>query len=151
MKNLTLSRPRSYGRGYVFRKKRHGGEYGAFLMRFYVGGTQRTELTHTTERAEATRILNARMGTVAAGIAPVAGVGRVTVADVLRAYVSRLEVELAPPARTARAHRVVLERALGTVRVADLSTTVLEGFVTACRKRGAKGPGARYAERSEER
>jgi integrase len=144
-KSLTL-RQRTYGRGRLFRKRRDGVAYGAFLMEFYVGGKQRTESTRTTDLADATRMLNARLGTVAAGTAPAAGLGRVTVADLLDDLESRHEVELAPSLRTTRTHGVALRAALGTIRAADLTTKHLERFVAACRRPGAKGPGARYAE-----
>jgi integrase len=146
------SRQRTYGRGRVFRKREAGVEVGCYIARWFVGGKERNASTGTTDRGAAIRFLNDRIGEASSGRAPAAGVQRVTVGDLLDDLIAHQEVERYPSLRTTRTHDVVLRRALGTVRAATLTTKLLQQFVTALRKPGArKGPKGKpvaYAEAS---
>jgi integrase len=144
------ARTRSYGRGFIFRKKHTDGtEYGSFVMAYYVGGKQRFESTRTSDRTQATAILNERLGAVAAGTVPAPGLSRITIGALLDDLVAKYEVEQAPSLRTARTHQAAL-KPLATIRAADLTTKHLQRFVAACRKDGCRAdtrPG-HYAEAS---
>jgi integrase len=134
-------RQRTYGRGRVFRKREAGVEVGNYVARWYVGGQERNQSTGTTDPAAAIRFLNDRIADAGSGRAPVAGVQRITVGDLLDDLIAHQEVERYPSLRTTRTHDVVLRRALGTIRAANLTTKALQQFVTALRKPGArKGP-----------
>jgi integrase len=128
-------RQRSYGRGRLVRKTRNGVEYGNYLAKYPVAGGERQESTGTTDLAAATRFLNDRMGSVAAGRAPATGMHRVTIGDLLNDLIARHEVEKAPGLRTTRTHKVALQP-LAAIRAVDLTLKHLQRFVTDCRKHG---------------
>jgi integrase len=127
-------RQRTYGRGRVFRKKENGIEVGNCRIRYYVNGDPREESTGTTDWAVATRILNERIGDVVTGKAPVAGIQRITIADLLDDLIAHQEVERYPSLRTTRTHDAILRPWFGKIRAASLQRKNLDQFVTAMRK-----------------
>src|SRR5262245_13397218 len=117
--NLT-PRQRAYGRGRLVRKTRRGVEYGNIIAKYYVGGVEQQEATGTTDWKEATRFLNERMGDVGRGTAPVAGVYRITIDQLLDDLIAAQEVDRMPSLRTTRTHLVHLRPVFDTMRAAEL-------------------------------
>jgi integrase len=129
-------RQRGYGRGRLVRKKRDGIESGNWLAKWYVGGKEQQESTGTTDYALAVKFLNERMGDVGRGTAPIAGVYRITIDQLLDDLIAQQEVDRMPSVRTTRTHLIHLRPAFGARRAADLTTKHLQQFVTAQRKDG---------------
>jgi integrase len=135
---MSLSpRQRAYGRGRIYRRRRRDGtEYGSYLIAYYVGGTEQKESAKTMDPQAATRLLNERMGAVATGQAPPAGVHRITIGELLADRLALFELEKRPSLATERGHVAILTTALGRVQAAKLTAAVLSRFVTARRTAG---------------
>ena len=130
------SRRSHYGAGRIFRKSRHGVEYGNYIAEYFVGGVQHRENTKTTSHAEASRILKTRQGEVAAGRPPAPRAGRVTIAELFDDLDATYALQQAPNRRNLPSIRAAWldAHALGPRATAsELSTAQIERICGAWR------------------
>jgi len=126
------SRRSHYGQGRVFRKSRGGVEYGNYIAEFFVAGVQHRENTKTTSHTEASRILKARQGEVAAGRPPAPHAGRVTIAELFDDLDANYALRDAPNRRCLPSARAAWldVNALGPMALAhELSTARLARII----------------------